>query len=83
VSDLARPFPISLQAVMKHLDVLADAGLVTRAKTGRTVTCVLAAEPMERAFAWLDEHRRGWNERFDRLDTYLQRIQGDHDGSQS
>ncbi|MDP1961348.1 MAG: metalloregulator ArsR/SmtB family transcription factor, partial [Reyranella sp.] len=38
VSDLARPFPVSLPAIMKHLDVLSDAGLVTRKKVGRTVT---------------------------------------------
>ena len=46
VSDLARPLPMSLPAVMKHLDVLTDAGLVTRTKTGRTVMCRLNAAPM-------------------------------------
>jgi DNA-binding transcriptional ArsR family regulator len=49
VSDLARPFPMSLPAIMKHLDVLADAGLIKRSKQGRTVTCRLNAEPMEAA----------------------------------
>ena len=42
VSDLARPFPVSLPAIMKHLDVLSDAGLITRAKTGRTVRVPIA-----------------------------------------
>ena len=46
VSELAKPFAMSLPAVMKHLDVLSDAGLVTRAKTGRIVACRLRAEPM-------------------------------------
>src|ERR1043165_1710917 len=49
VSELARPFPVSLPAIMKHLDVLSDAGLITRTKTGRTVTCQLKAAPMEQA----------------------------------
>src|ERR1700756_3345630 len=49
VSELAAPFAMSLPAVMKHLDVLSDAGLVARAKTGRTVACRLRAEPMEEA----------------------------------
>ena len=46
VSELARPFPVSLPAIMKHLDVLSDAGLIVRSKSGRTVTCQLKAEPM-------------------------------------
>ena len=48
VSELAQPFSMSLPAVMKHLDVLSDAGLVTRSKTGRTVSCVLKAAPILR-----------------------------------
>jgi DNA-binding transcriptional ArsR family regulator len=49
VSDLARPFPVSLPAIMKHLDVLSDAGLIVRTKTGRTVACQLSPGPMEQA----------------------------------
>ena len=49
VSELARPFPMSLPAIVKHLDVLSDAGLITRTKTGRTVACRLTAAPMEEA----------------------------------
>jgi len=80
VSELARPFPVSLQAIMKHLNVLVDAGLVTRKKTGRTVTCTLNAEPMAQAARWLVEHhQRAWSDRFDQLDIYLRRIQqGEH-----
>jgi DNA-binding transcriptional ArsR family regulator len=75
VSELARPFPLSLQAVIKHLDVLADAGLITREKTGRTVSCTLSNDPFEEASRWLDHHERAWHERFDRLDAYLYRLQ--------
>ena len=67
VSELARPFPVSLPAIMKHLDVLSDAGLIAREKTGRTVACRLTAEPMEQAMEWLDRYRRFWSDALDRL----------------
>ncbi len=67
VSELAAPLPISLPAVMKHLDVLENAGLVARRKTGRTVACRLTAAPMEDAMAWLTRYQRFWTESLDRL----------------
>ncbi len=70
VSELARPFPVSLPAVMKHLDVLSDAGLITRSKTGRTVTCQLNAAPMEEAMHWLYRYERFWSEQLDRLAAF-------------
>jgi DNA-binding transcriptional ArsR family regulator len=75
VSELARPFPISLPAVMKHLDVLSDAGLITRRKVGRTVTCQLAAAPMEQAMHWLIHYQRFWSERLDRLAAFVEEDQ--------
>ena len=72
VSELARPFAMSLPAVMKHLDVLTDAGLVTRAKSGRTVTCRLEAEPMREAMAWLERYERFWTAGLDRLVALLE-----------
>jgi DNA-binding transcriptional ArsR family regulator len=72
VSELARPFAISLPAVMKHLDVLSDAGLITRRKAGRTVTCQLAAAPMEQAMDWLNRYQRFWPERLDRLAAFVE-----------
>ena len=72
VSDLARPFPVSLPAIMKHLDVLSDAGLITRAKTGRTVACRLSAGPMEEAVEWLDRYQRFWSESLDRLAAFVE-----------
>jgi len=56
---------------MKHLDVLSDAGLIKRTKTGRTVACTLAAAPMEQATKWLKSYQRSWDESLDRLDDYL------------
>ncbi|MCF8478193.1 MAG: metalloregulator ArsR/SmtB family transcription factor [Pseudolabrys sp.] len=72
VSDLAKPFAMSLPAVMKHLDVLAEAGLVTRAKTGRTVSCRLRAEPMQQANDWLNRYQRFWTDRLDQLAAFLE-----------
>jgi DNA-binding transcriptional ArsR family regulator len=72
VSELARPFPVSLPAVMKHLDVLSDAGLVRRTKSGRTVICELTAKPMEDAMHWLAYYARFWSERLDRLAAFLE-----------
>ena len=62
VSALARPFAVSLPAIMKHLDVLSDAGLVARNKSGRTVTCRLTPAPMQAAVDWLNRYERFWSE---------------------
>src|SRR5579863_3564738 len=56
ISALAEPFAIKLPAVMKHLDVLADAGLITRSKRGRTVDVRLLPEPLRAATAWLERY---------------------------
>ncbi len=67
VSELARPLSAKLPGMMKHLDVLSDAGLITRTKTGRTVAVHLSAEPMQEAMAWLARYERFWNVSLDRL----------------
>jgi DNA-binding transcriptional ArsR family regulator len=72
VSELAEPFAMSLPAVIKHLDVLSDAGLLTRNKSGRTVSCRLRAEPMHEANEWLNRYQRFWTERLDRLSAFLE-----------
>ena len=75
VSELAQPFPVSLPAVMKHLDVLARADLIERAKRGRTVRCHLKAAPMESAMQWLARYERFWNNQLDRLAAFLEEEQ--------
>jgi len=72
VSELARPFSMSLPAVMKHLDVLGDAGLVTRTKNGRVVSCELRAAPMEEAMHWLYRYQRFWTSQLDRLAAFVE-----------
>src|SRR5271170_6399048 len=70
VTELARPFAIKLPAVMKHLDVLDDAGLITRSKAGRTVTVRLSPQHMRPALEWLRRYERFWSTSLDRLTTY-------------
>jgi len=71
VSDLARPFDISLAAVSKHLDVLEAAGLVSRTSEGRTRVVTLEPARLEVARAWLDTYRRFWDARLDALHAHL------------
>ena len=72
VSELARPFAIKLPAVMKHLDVLDQAGLITRSKIGRTVTVRLSPEPIREAMDWLRRYERFWSASLDRLAAYAE-----------
>lgn len=73
VSDLAKPFSIKLSAVMKHLDVLDEAGLITRSKVGRTVTVRLSPQPIRAALDWLRRYERFWSASLDRLAVYAER----------
>jgi DNA-binding transcriptional ArsR family regulator len=72
VSALAAPFAVSLPAIMKHLDVLGDAGLIARTKTGRTVACRLTAAPMQDAIDWLHRYEKFWSDRLQRLTAFLE-----------
>ena len=72
ISAIAEPFAIKLPAVMKHLDVLRDAGLVTRSKHGRTVDVRLAPGPLREAREWLDRYERFWSPALDRLTAYAE-----------
>ena len=71
VTELARPYRISLPAVMKHLRVLEDAGLVSQEKTGRVRRCRLAVQPLKQATEWLSSYRIFWENQLNALDRYL------------
>ena len=71
VNELAEPFPITLQAVSKHLKVLERAGLITRGRTAQLRPSRLDAAPMKDASEWLDRYRRFWEGSFDRLEERL------------
>ena len=77
LSELAEPHDMSLPAVMKHVRKLSDAGLVTREKTGRVVTCRLNAAPLDETSRWLNEHLEFWNARLDALGEYLEKTRED------
>src|SRR5579871_82913 len=71
VSDLARPFRMSLPGVLKHVRILERAGLLERRKTGRVVSCTLSAAPLREAVTWLETYRNFWNQQLDALASYL------------
>lgn len=76
VNELARPFPMSLQAISKHLRVLERAGLVTRGREAQWRPARLAVAPLEGASEWIGRYRDIQTDRFDRLDREIQRIGG-------
>lgn len=73
VSDLAQSFSLKLPGMTKHLDVLSDAGLIRRTKTGRTVAVTLSPAPMREAVAWLNRYERFWSASLDRLTAFVER----------
>jgi DNA-binding transcriptional ArsR family regulator len=75
VNQLAEPFPITLQAVSKHLKVLERAGLIARARNAQLRPSRLQGAALKDAADWLAEYRRFWEESFDRLEEHLREIQ--------
>jgi DNA-binding transcriptional ArsR family regulator len=75
VTELAKPFAMSLPAISKHLKVLERAGLIERSRDAQWRPCRLRPDPLKDLSAWLDQYRRFWEESLDRLDVYLRDIQ--------
>ena len=75
VAELAKPFQISAPAVTKHLKVLQKAGLVTQGRRAQWRPCQLEAQPLREVHDWVDQYRRFWEERLDRLEAYLKELQ--------
>lgn len=71
LNELAEPFPITLQAVSKHVKVLERAGLVTRGRDAQRRPCRLRTEPLTETADWIDAHRRRTEDRYDRLEQLL------------
>ncbi len=71
VSELAKPLDMSLSAVVQHLQVLEDIGLISSRKNGRVRTCELEAQALEPVATWVSERKRLWESRLDRLGEYL------------
>jgi len=81
VTELAKPFAMSLPAISKHLKVLERAGLIARGREAQWRPCRLAAGPLKDAADWLDHYRRFWDESFDRLEDYLRELQKKDDNN--
>lgn len=75
VADLSEPFDVSPPAISKQLRVLERAGLLRQDRRGRTRICRIVAQPLKEAAAWVEQYRRFWEARLDRLEDYLSEIQ--------
>jgi DNA-binding transcriptional ArsR family regulator len=75
VTELASPYAMSLQAVSQHIRVLERCGLVSRGRHRQSRPCRLEPTALGAAVSWIEESRRAWAERMDRLETHLQRLQ--------
>jgi DNA-binding transcriptional ArsR family regulator len=76
VTELAAPFEISLPGISKHLKVLERSGLISRRRDAQFRPCHLEVEALDGALDWIGTHRRIWDERFDKLDALLAKMQG-------
>src|SRR6185312_13650439 len=77
VSELAEPFAISLPAVSRHLKVLEHAGLIARSREAQWRPCRIELNALKGVDDWLEEYRRLWEQRLDRLEDYLRTLQAD------
>src|SRR5262245_41249287 len=81
VTELAEPFDMSLPAISKHLKVLERAGLIERSQDAQWRHCHLAPAPLKEAADWLSGYRKHWEQRLDRLDSYLRKLQQKEKGN--
>ena len=75
VTELAKPFKMSMPAVTKHLKVLRHAGLITQSRDAQWRPCKLEAGPLKEAADWVEHYRRFWEQNLDRLEVYLHELQ--------
>ncbi len=75
VNELAEPFEITLQAVSKHLKVLERAGLISRGRDAQYRPCRLESTQLDSAIGWVEQQRKVWQQRLDRLEHHLRNIQ--------
>lgn len=75
VSELAEPFNMSLPAISKHIRVLERAGLITQGQKKQYRPCTIDVSPLQEISSWTEQYRHIWEERFDRMDEYINQIQ--------
>ena len=73
INEIAEPFPVSLNAISKHVMVLERAGLLRREIKGREHHCWIKPQPLREANAWLESYRQFWEQRMDALESYVER----------
>lgn len=76
VNELAAPFDLTLPGISKHLKVLERCGLISRSRRAQFRPCHLEATVLDSAATWIEDNRRIWAERFDKLDAHLRDLQG-------
>lgn len=74
VSDLAKPFQMSMPAITKHLKVLENAGLIVKSREAQYRPCKLNGDPLKEVAGWVEQYKKFWEESFDRLEDYLKTI---------
>lgn len=81
VGQLTEPFALTQQAISKHLKVLEQAGLIARGRSAQTRPCRLRPDHLDAAADWIEQHRRVWADRYDRLDVHLAALRQESAGS--
>lgn len=79
VSELAKPLKMTLPAVVQHLRLLEESGLISSRKVGRVRTCKIEPKKLDTAAAWIAKQRSLWEARFDRMDAFVLENGGEHD----
>lgn len=79
VNELAEPFDMSLPAISRHLKVLESAGLIARGRRAQFRPCTIEAAPLAAVADWTAAYRHIWDDRFDRMDAYVQQVKGDRE----
>jgi DNA-binding transcriptional ArsR family regulator len=79
VNDLAAPFELTLPAISKHIKVLEHAGLITRSRRAQFRPCTIDAARLALVADWAEQYRHIWDDRFDRMDDYVRKLQSTHD----
>jgi DNA-binding transcriptional ArsR family regulator len=79
VKELAEPYAMTMQAVSQHIRVLERSGLISQGRHRQTRPCRLEPAALEAALSWIEESRRTWSDRMDRLETHLARLRESED----
>ena len=82
VNELAEPFDMSLPAISKHLGVLERSGLIRRERQAQYRRCVIEIGPVEEIFNWTEKYRYMWEDRFDRMDAYVQKLKSEGENNE-